>query len=340
MKIAYFYKDQSDIDYIREHSDFGVLADSIDFIEGKLDNETIPPQTDYNAISVFVHSEIDRSVLDAFPNLKFITTRSTGYDHIDIAECGNRGIAVSNVPDYGKNTVAEFTFALMLAVMRKVYRGYNRVRETGKFTVEGLEGVDLGGKTLGVIGTGSIGRNVINIAKGFGMNVIATDVNPDEEYAKELGFEYKDLDTLFSQSDVVTFHVPYSENTHHMLNKENIMDTKPGAFIINTSRGGVIETEALVYALENKHLAGAALDVLEEEGIIKDEQHYLLEETPSQDELETLLGNHILIDMPNVIITPHNAFNTKEAKERILDTTVSNLLSFQDGNPINKVVSR
>jgi D-lactate dehydrogenase len=193
-----------------------------------------------------------------------------------------------------------------------------------------LTGIDLKGKTLGVIGAGHIGQHVIRMAKGFEMNVIAFDRYPKPELAKELGFEYKSMDEVLSQSDFITLHLFYAPETHHVINKESIKKIKKGAYLINTARGPLVETEALVAALKDGTLAGAGLDVLEEEDILKDEMGYWLkfENTAQPSNMENVLYNHILMDMPNVIITPHNAFNTKEAITRILDTDIANITEF------------
>lgn len=263
---------------------------------------------DYEIISIFVNDKFD---LNNFPNLKLIATRSTGFDHIDLEECSARHIQVSNVPNYGKNTVAEFAFALILALSRKVFPSYEVVQNTGKFIQDGLTGFDLSGKTLGVIGTGNIGARSIEIGQGFGMKIIGYDIN------QNLKITYKSLDDLLSESDIITIHVPYNKQTHYLLNKENIKKIKKGAYLINTSRGGVVETEALVNALENNILDGAGLDVLESEPNILENKN-----------------NKKLIDMPNVIVTPHNAFNTKEAIIRILDMTIENIKSFINDNKV------
>lgn len=336
MKVAFFNPEDWEKEYIQNHSGKGDL--DIHFFDHELDANNMPGATDFEAIVVFVGSMVDKQVIDKFPNLKLISTRSTGYDHIDLEACKERDIVVSNVPDYGANTVAEFTFGLILSLVRKIHTGYDQVRETGSFSVEGLRGVDLRGKTLGVVGTGHIGRNVIRIAQGFGMEVIAYDKFPNASLASDNNFEYKKLNEVFKESDIITLHVPYNKDTHHMINSEVLDEIiSDNAFLVNTSRGGVVDTEALVHALKNKKLAGAALDVLEEEGVIKDELEFFIEGHPHEVDLKTVLANHILIDMPNVIVTPHNAFNTKEALVRILDTTLDNLNKFTENKPVNIV---
>jgi D-lactate dehydrogenase len=295
------------------------------------------PGGDYEALCVFVDFSVTADVLTTFPNVRFIATRSTGYDHIDMTACSARGITVSSVPSYGENTVAEHVFALLLTLSKRIYESYDRLREEGEFSYEGMRGFDLKGKTLGVVGTGRIGMWTIHIAKGFGMEVLAYDPKPNDAAARELAFTYVSLPELLSHSDIVTLHVPYSESTHHLLNRDTFALMKEGAYLINTSRGPIVETQALLAALESKRLAGAGLDVLEEEGVAKDELHFLLSGTKEKHDLKTVLANHILVDMDNVVVTPHNAFNTKEALERILQTTVDNLAAFKQGTPQNVV---
>jgi D-lactate dehydrogenase len=337
MKIAFFKLEQWEKEYITSKQKMNEADLEKVFFDQALDVDHVPTETNFEGISIFVDSRIGQAVLDKFPNLKFITTRSTGYDHIDIGECRKRGIVVSYVPAYGENTVAEYAFALLLALSRKIFDGYARLRETGSFNYNGLRGFDLKGKTLGVVGTGRIGRHVVKIAKGFDMEVVASDVHPDNNFARELGFSYIELEDLLAKSDIVTLHVPYMKATHHLINGGNIFNMKKGAYLINTSRGAVVDTSALVEALEQGHIAGAGLDVLEEEGAIKDELNFLVEGHPEEHSLKTILANHALIDHPNVIVTPHNAFNTGEALKRILDTTIENILGFINGKPKNLV---
>lgn len=289
-------------------------------------------------ISVFIYSHVTAAVLKKAPRLKLVATRSTGFDHIDLDACKKRGIAVSNVPFYGENTVAEHTFALILALSRKVHQAYFRTIR-GDFSFEGLEGFDLKDKTLGIIGTGHIGIHAIRIAKGFGMKVIAHDVFKNTFMAETLGFEYVSFDDLLGKSDIISLHAPYRKETHHMINKDNIKKIKKGALLINTARGGLVETEALALALDQKILAGAGLDVLEGEELIKEERQILSTEYPV-DRLKTLLQNHILLNRENVVITPHIAFNSKEAFLRILETTISNIRAFLSGKPDNLVLPR
>ena len=279
---------------------------------------------------------MDKDVLQKLPDLEMIATRSTGFDHIDIQTAGANKVVVCNVPFYGENTVAEHTFALILALSRKLFDSAERARK-GDFTLDGLRGFDLKDKMLGIIGLGHIGFHVARIAKGFEMKVLAYDVKEDKKLAKKIGFEYSSLENLLANSDIITLHAPYNEKTKHLINSENIKKIKKGACLINTARGGLIETQALFKALSDGTLAGAGLDVLEEECFIKEEAQLLSKEFPKTCDLRTVLQNHILLQQKNVIITPHNAFNSNEALMRILDTTVENIKSFAAGKPQNIV---
>lgn len=333
MKLGFFEIEGWEKDIISER----FAGETISFFEQKLDLDNLPPETDFEIISIFVNSKITSEVLKHFPNLKFITTRSTGFDHINSNACKEAGVAVSYAPGYGDNTVAEFAFGLILNLTRKMYHCIDRIKESGSFSLEGLRGVDIKGKILGVVGTGRIGKEVIKIAKGFGMSVIAFDPYPDNNFQKEAGFEYLSLEEVLKKSDIVTLHCPYLKSTHHLINKQNIMTMKKGSYIINTARGAIVETEALVQALQQGILAGVGLDVLEEEGEVKDELNILADGHPNEATLKNMLYDHILMEMPNVLVTPHNAFNTGEALERILNTTIQNIEGFSLGKPINLI---
>lgn len=292
---------------------------------------------DIEILSNFIGYPVTAETLKEFPKLKYVTTRSTGYDHIDLKACAERGVLVSNVPTYGENTVAEFAFALILALSRKIFPAVKRVREQGLFVTDGLQGFDLLNKTIGVVGAGHIGMHIIKMANGFGMKVLAYDPYPKAELAAQNGFEYASLEDLLKQSDIITLHVPYMPATHHLISAHNIGLCKKGSIIINTARGGLIETSALISALKSGQIAGAGLDVLEEEGFVKDEVHMLALGHPNEEQLKTILADHELMYMDNVLITPHNAFNTKEALMRILDTTIMNIEAFSKGTPVNLV---
>ena len=198
-------------------------------------------------------------------------------------------------------------------------------------------GFDLKGKILGVIGCGHIGKHVVRIGLGFEMNVLVFEPHPDKKLAKRFGFKYTNINNLLKKSDIITLHVPYNNKTHHLINEKAIKKMKHGVIIINTSRGSVVDTNSLVEGLKNKKIAGAGLDVIEEEDCIKEERELLKENLERACNLKTLLENHILMEMDNVIITPHNAFNSKEALQRILNITLENIIAFAKKKPLNKV---
>ena len=308
----------------------------LSFFSEHLGKENISLARGFEVVSVFTVSQMDKELISELPGLKLIAVRATGFDNVDMEEAKSRRIIVSNVPTYGENTVAEHTFGLILNLSRKIYQSIQKVKETG-FIPDGLRGFDLKGKTLGIVGLGHIGEHVARIANGFEMKVLAFDINQNKNLSKKLGFEYVELNELLKNSDIITLHVPYNKNTHHLINSENIGLIKKGAYLINTSRGGVLETGALAKALDDGILSGAGLDVLEEEHVLGEERELLSKEITENIDFKTMLQNHILMERENVIITPHNAFNSKEALERILENTVENIEGFADNKPINTV---
>jgi len=308
---------------------------SLEFYPFALEESNWKIAKKFNVISVFIYSRISKEVISSLPSLKLITTRSTGFDHIDLKEAKKRKISVCNVPFYGENTVAEHTFALILSLSRNVHKSYLRTLR-GDFSIEGLKGFDLKDKTLGVIGAGHIGLHVIRIAKGFGMQVLAFDTHQNKFLAEVLGFKYVSLEHLLKNSHIITLHVPYTKSTHHLINRENINLIKKGAILINTSRGAVVDTEALIEALDKKILSGVGLDVLEGEELIKEEKQ-LLYDKKKLEVLANLVKSHILLSRDNVVFTPHIGFYSQEALERILETTVGNIFRFLEGKPQNVV---
>jgi D-lactate dehydrogenase len=311
---------------------------SKEFPEAQITDEKLTAQnatsfSQAEIISPFIYSKLDRQTLEQFPNLKFIATRSTGFDHIDEDYCKEKGITVSNVPEYGSNTVAEHTFALILSLTRKIYQAINQTRNLN-FNHEELTGIDLYGKTLGIIGLGKIGENVLRIGIGFGMKVQVATRHPDEILLSKYSFGYTDLETLISSSDIITLHVPLTPETKHIINSENVMKFKKGSYLINTARGGLVETGAILLGIDQGILDGVGLDVLEEEDEMNEEISVLAKKE-SDENLKTLVLNHVLINHPKVLITPHNAFNSREALERIDKTTVENIDAFVKGSPLN-----
>lgn len=299
----------------------------------------IPPadREQMSVLSCFIRSQVDKGFLDGCPNLKLIATRSTGFDHIDLIECGVRGITVSNVPQYGENTVAEHTFGLILSLSRKLHQAVDRMKQ-GDLRIEGLMGFDLYGKTLGVVGAGRIGLHVIRIGRALNMRVVAFDTQPQGILAEVLGFEYVTLEELLRQSDVVTLHVPLNKHTVHLLNAERLAMMKPGAILVNTSRGAVVDSLALLNMLNEDKLVGAALDVLEGEQVINED--WMLSQDDGEatlDKLRLAVEAYQLMHHPKVLVTPHIAFYSREALQRILRTTVENIAGFLADAPRNAV---
>lgn len=302
-----------------------------------LDERTVADHADAEVVTTFVGSRLGGEVLDRLPRLRLIATRSTGYDHIDLGLCAARGITVCNVPDYGDHTVAEHAFALLLAVSRRLVEAVERTRR-GDFSTARLRGFDLRGRTLGVVGTGRIGRRAIGIAKGFGMEVIAFDTCPDDAAARFLGFRYAPLERVLAEADVLTLHVPATPETHHLLSDRAFAAMKPGAVLINTARGNVVNVAALVRALADGRLAAAGLDVLPEEPLIREEAQIFRVGGQQPQDLRALVANHVLLRFPNVLVTPHNAYNTEDAVRRIIRTTLDNIEAFARGTPVNVVL--
>ncbi|RDI57174.1 hydroxyacid dehydrogenase [Microvirga subterranea] len=303
----------------------------------RLTGDTVVKYADAEIVSPFVYSRLDAGVLAQLPRLKLVATRSTGHDHIDLGYCRAHGVTVCNVPDYGDHTVAEHAFALLLAVSRHLVEAVDRTRR-GNFSQSGLRGFDLHGRTLGVIGTGRIGRRVVGIAKGFGMDVVAFDIESNEKTAHRMGFRYAPLDDILTAADVVTLHVPATPQTIGLLSDREFGLMKPGAVLINTARGNVVDVAALVRALAGGRLAAAGLDVLPEEPAIREEAEiFRAEAVPVAYDLRALVANHVLLRFPNVIVTPHNAYNTDGAIQRIIETTLGNIEAFVRGEPRNVV---
>ena len=321
MKIAFFEVPKSRQSFLGESFN----NEDVSFYEEKLNESNVNLVKDADIVSVFVDSDLNRNVIDKIPNLKFIATQSTGFNHIDCKYASTKGVKVSNVPAYGSHTVAEFTFGLILNLSRNISNANTYLRETLNYNyLPWMEGFNLEGKTLGIIGTGKIGKNIVKIAKGFGMNVIAYDLFPDLNFAKENDYIYKNFTEVITQADILTLHAPYTKENYHLINKENIIMMKKGVYLINTARGELVDTEALVWGLEKRIIAGAGLDVLEGGKQL-------------QNTGNTVVLNHKLMKMPNVIVSPHMAFYTREAIISIMQTTVENIKGFISGNLQNLV---
>jgi len=335
-KIAFFELDQFGLgdkkDYIKQF----IKGHEIIFINEPLTEKNADKAADCDVVAFFIYSRLKDDILKKLSKARLITTMSTGFDHIDLDACRKKSIVACNVPAYGDNTVAEHAMALLLAISRKLVPSIERTRK-GDFSLGGLRGFDLKGKTIGILGTGRIGRNVAHFAEAFAMRVIAFDKFPNEGMAKECGFTYVSFDQLLAESDVISMHLPETPETHHTINMSNVRKIKKGCVLINTARGGLIETEALLVGLKEGILSACGLDVLEEECAIKEEAELLHETFQKTCDLKTLLEEHMLLQHPNVIVTPNNAFNSTEALIRILDTTIDNINAFFSGVPKNKI---
>jgi len=330
--IAFFELEGWEKDYLKRK----LRKHKLLFIDGALTEKNIPQAADAEIISVFIYSHIGEKELARLPKLKLIATRSTGFDHVGVADCKKRGITVCNVPSYGSETVAEYAVALMLSLVKKIPQSMERTRR-GEFTTTGLRAFDLEKKTLGIVGLGKIGQHVAKMARSFGMKVVACSPHTDAATAKKFRCKLVSLDELLAKSDVISLHAPQTPETRHMINAESIAKMKKGVILVNTARGGLVDAKALLSALDSGQIAAAGLDVLEEECNVKEERQVLSPEFAGECDLKAVLANHILLNKPNVIITPHNAFNSSEALQRILDTTRGNIEAFVEGKKENAV---
>jgi D-lactate dehydrogenase len=331
MNIVIFEAKPRDKVFFKKHC----AKDSITFVTEALTTENAKKYARAEIVSVFVFSKISKETLTLLPKLRVIATRSTGYDHINTIAAKKRNVLVCNVPQYGSNTVAEHTFALILNLSRNVHKSYVRAQNEN-YEIEDLVGFDLKDKWLGVIGAGKIGQHVIKIAKGFGMHVIAYDEHKDHFLADLLHFSYaQSIEEVLEKADIVTLHVPSLPSTKHLINKERLAHFKKGALLINTSRGDVVDTEALYNALKEKKLGGAGLDVIEGEQYVKEDRELLAKQDIAQ--MQILLESKKILKMDNVVFTPHNAFNSKEALHRILEETIRNIAAYKMGKPVNLV---
>lgn len=300
---------------------------SLRFHEFRLSQETAALAEGADAVCVFVNDVLDEPCLEILQRVgvRLVCLRYTGFNNVDLEAAGRLGLAVVRVPAYSPYAVAEHALALLLTLNRKIHVAYNRVRDHN-FSLNGLIGFDLHGKSVGVIGTGKIGRVAAKIFSGFGMQVLAYDVQCDEEWAQAQEVRYAALDTVLAESDVVSLHLPLTPQSRHLLNRESLAKMKRGAYLVNTSRGKLIETRALLEAIKSGHLGGVALDVYEEEeGIFFED---LSGEMLRDDELARLLT------FPNVLITSHQAFLTHEALTEIARTTVDNLVRMGEGREL------
>ncbi|MBQ9809051.1 MAG: 2-hydroxyacid dehydrogenase [Ruminococcus sp.] len=317
MRIAFFDTKSYDIPAFEEYG--GQNGMKFKFYETKLNEDTADLAKGCDAVCVFVNDTVNAAVIDKLCSLgiKMIALRCAGYNNVDLSYAKDR-IAVARVPAYSPYAVAEHAMALLLTSIRRIHKAYIRTRDFN-FSLNGLTGFDLHGKTMGVVGTGKIGRIFIDICRGFGMNVIAYDKFP----AEGSGIDYVELDELFRRSDIISFHCPLTEETYHMVSKDTIGQLKKGVVLLNTSRGALIDAEALLEGIKARQIGAACLDVYEEEGDVffNDFSGHII--------ADDVLAR--LISMPNVIVTSHQAFLTEEALNNIAETTVANLLAFSKG---------
>lgn len=315
----------------------------ISFFEGSLNEKTVKNVAlndleNTEIISVFINSNITREVIEAFKKLKIITTRSTGFNHINLEECVKHNVAVTNVADYGAVTVVQFTYGVIIALVRKIVPALFDMKKLEN-NYESYIGHDLNALTLGVVGTGIIGSNMCKVANSLGMKILAYDIKQDKEVAEKYNVEYVKLDDLIKASDIITLHIPYKDENYHMFSHREFDMMKDNAYFINTSRGELVNTYALYKALLDKKIQGCALDVGECEYFSFDMGHFL-QKIPET--THNCLGRSLvlqkMIELPNVIITPHIAHSTTEAIQNILETTMNDINFYYKGKKSNRVI--
>lgn len=320
IKIAFFDTKEYDKKLFDEYNkNYGY---NITYFKSILNIETAPLTKGFDVVCIFVHDKIDKQTLKILENngIKLIALRCAGFNNVDLEHKGN--IKVVRVPQYSPYAVAEHAVALLLNITRKLYKSYQRTRKYN-FTLDGLMGFDIHGKTVGVIGTGKIGKVFIQIMKGFGTNVIAYDLFKDESASKEIGFEYVSLDELYEKSDIISLHCPLTPETENIINEQSIKKMKDGVVLINCSRGKLVDTNSLIKEMETGKIGGVGLDVYEDE-----DEFFLRDMTNSYKRDKNL---SILLSMPNLIITSHQAFFTKEALNKIASDTLQNIKEVLDG---------
>jgi D-lactate dehydrogenase len=297
------------------------------FLEPRLDARTAVLAAGCDAVCSFVNDRLDAEALARLRGVgvRLVALRSAGYNHVDLVAAARLGLPVVRVPDYSPYAVAEHAVGLMLALNRKVHRAHNRVRE-GNFSLEGLVGFDMHGKTVGLVGMGQIGRVAARILRGFGCRVLAHDVAPDARLVAELGIEYAPLDALWEAADIVSLHVPLTPATHHLVDAASLARMKRGVMIINTGRGALVDSRALVVALKTGHVGAAGLDVYEEE------EGVFFADLSNQVLQDDVLAR--LLTFPNVLVTSHQAFLTREALAGIAETTLTSASDFERGRPL------
>ena len=296
------------------------------FFKSKLSLENVNLTKEYDVVCAFTNDDIGKETIDAIAKngVKLLAMRCAGFNNVSLKDIKER-FKVVRVPAYSPHAIAEYTVGLILAVNRKINKAYVRTRE-GNFSINGLMGVDLYGKTAGIIGTGKIGQILIKILRGFDMKVIAYDLFPNQKIADELGFEYVSLDELYANSDIISLNCPLTKETQYMINRRSMLKMKDGVILVNTGRGMLIDSADLVEALKDKKVGAVALDVYEEE------ENYFFQDKSTQVIEDDILGR--LLSFYNVLITSHQAYFTKEAVEAITVTTLNNIKDFVEGKPL------
>ncbi len=315
--------------------------DGVEFITfsqslNDIDEKDLAPYYGAEIISTFVYSRLSGELLSKFPNLKMISTRSTGYNNVDLDYCKKHGIKVANVVGYGEITVAEFAVGVLLNLTRKIRTAQRKLKH-GIVNVAEDIGIDLDGKTVGVIGTGAIGRHFARLIKAFGCKVLAYDLYPNQALVDEGTCEYTDLETIYKESDIIGLNCPATKENYHLINAETIKKLKDGVYIVNTARGELIDTAALYDALVSGKVAGAGLDVLDYEDVILKNDIDIAKDK-DKDFIFYSLVNQKLVQLENAIVTPHIAFNSVEANLRILNTSMQHVIDFINGVDIKSVV--
>jgi D-lactate dehydrogenase len=321
VKISFFDTKPYDRDFFdKVNKDFGY---EITYFSDKLNENTVRLTRGSNVVCIFVNDKVDEKMVNALKEngVELIALRCAGYNNVDLGSVFG-SIHVVRVPAYSPHAVAEHAAALLLGLNRKIYKAYLRVRE-GNFSINGLLGKDLYGKKAGIIGTGKIGKCMVDILKGFGMQVSVHDPYPDEEFARERKIKYVGLDEIFGQSDVISLHCPLTPETNHIIDAESISRMKDGVILINTGRGALVNTKDLIDALKNEKIGAAGLDVYEEEG------DYFFEDLSFSVISDDVLAR--LLTFPNVLVTSHQGFFTREALNNIADTTLNNIKEFKEG---------
>lgn len=327
MKVLCFSTHEFEQAYLKKWADHYNL--NIVFVETKLNKTVVQLASGFDCISCWASDDLGKPVLESLSKLgvKMISLRSAGYSHLDLIKAKELGITVTRVPSYSPEAIAEHTLGLLMCLNRKYFRAFQRVKDFN-FTLDGLEGITIHGKTVGVIGAGQIGLAFARIMKGMGCSILINDLSPNKKIEKELNASYVDLKTLLTQSDIISLHCPLNEGTRHIINSETIGFIKPTAFLLNTGRGALIETQSLINKLKKKELRGVGLDVYEHEEDVFFKDHS--ESGISDEALLRLMG------FPNVLITSHQGFFTTEALNNIAKTSTENIERFSQNNEILK----